>query len=51
MHIDKLLALAKTQKTSPNLVLTIPSSWSQGRTVYGGLSAGLLYAAAREYVP
>jgi acyl-CoA thioesterase len=51
MHIDELLALAKTQKTTLNLVLTIPSSWSQGRTVYGGLSAGLLYAAAREYVP
>ena len=50
MHIDELLALAKTQKNTPNLVLTIPSSWSQGRTVYGGLSAGLLYAAAREYV-
>nr|WP_297347663.1 thioesterase family protein [uncultured Glaciecola sp.] len=50
MHIDELLALAKTQKYTPNLVLTIPSSWSQGRTVYGGLSAGLLYAAAREHV-
>ena len=50
MHIDELLALAKTQKSSPSLVLTIPSGWSQGRTVYGGLSAGLLYAAAREYV-
>lgn len=50
MHIDELLALAQTHKTNPNLLLTIPSGWSQGRTVYGGLSAGLLYAAAREYV-
>jgi acyl-CoA thioesterase len=50
MHIDELLALAKTQKSNPNLVLIIPSGWSQGLTVYGGLSAGLLYAAAREYV-
>jgi acyl-CoA thioesterase len=50
MHIDELLALAKTQKSNPNLVLTIPSGWSQGRTAYGGLSAGLLYAAAREYI-
>lgn len=50
MHIDELLSLAKTQKCDPNLQLTIPASWSQGRTVYGGLSAGLLYSAAREYV-
>ncbi len=50
MHIDELLALAQTHKSNPNLVLTIPSDWAQGRTVYGGLSAGLLYAAAREYV-
>lgn len=50
MHIDELLALAKAQKDQPNKELTIPKNWSQGRTVYGGLSAGLLYAAAREYV-
>jgi acyl-CoA thioesterase II len=50
MHIDELLALAKTQKYNPNVALTIPLGWSQGRTAYGGLSAGLLYAAAREYI-
>ncbi len=30
--------------------LTIPSSWSQGRTVFGGLSAALLYVAMRKEV-
>lgn len=50
MHIDDLLALAKEQKSNPDRELTIPASWAQGRTIYGGVSAGLLYAAAREYV-
>jgi acyl-CoA thioesterase II len=50
MHIDGLLALAKEQKSHPNRELVIPTSWAQGRTVYGGVTAGLLYAAAKAYV-
>jgi acyl-CoA thioesterase len=50
MHIDGLLALAKEQKSYPDRELVIPANWAQGRTVYGGVTASLLYAAAKSYV-
>ena len=50
MHIDGLLALARTQIDKPEQEFVIPVDWSQGRTVYGGLSAAVLYAAAKEYI-
>ena len=43
MLFDDLRALAATHSE-----LTVPSSWAQGRTVYGGLSAGLLCDAASQ---
>jgi acyl-CoA thioesterase II len=50
MDLDALLSLAISHKHTENLNIIIPKDWSQGRTVYGGLSAGMLYAAAKPYV-
>jgi acyl-CoA thioesterase II len=50
MDFDALIEIAKTHRQQENLSMTIPKDWSQGRTVFGGLSAALLYAAASEYV-
>ncbi|GGO70421.1 acyl-CoA thioesterase [Bowmanella pacifica] len=50
MHIDELLQqIHCSQNSSPTL--SVPKDWAQGRTVFGGLSAALLYAAIREQVP
>lgn len=47
MHVDELLAqLATAEKVG----LTIPESWTQGRTVYGGLSAALLFHQMNQLV-
>lgn len=37
MLFDELRAVALAQEK-----VEVPASWAQGRTVYGGLSAGLL---------
>ncbi|MGB3726731.1 MAG: thioesterase family protein [Glaciecola sp.] len=50
MLIDDYLQLAALHIDKPNDSITIAKDWSQGRTVYGGLSAGILYAAAKPYV-
>jgi acyl-CoA thioesterase II len=50
MDFDALLDIAKTQRQQPTMTMTIPKDWSQGRTVFGGLSAALLYGAASQYV-
>lgn len=50
MLIDDYLHLAKQHHTTPDLLFKVTKDWSQGRTVYGGLSAAILYAAAKEYV-
>ena len=52
MHIDTLLNSVKQQFHSgkQNITLSIPSSWAQGRTLYGGISAALVYQAMREMV-
>jgi len=50
MLIDDYLRLARNVKSSPNETITVDKTWTQGRTVYGGLSAGILYAASKEYV-
>lgn len=39
-HIDELLRSAVSGQT-----MTVPASWGQGRTAFGGLSAALLYQA------
>ena len=52
MHIDKLLNSIKQQAKSNinNITLSVPSTWEQGRTLYGGISASLVYEAMREVV-
>lgn len=52
MNIDQLLAQARSHSIQthrqPNL--TVTADWAQGRTVFGGLSAAMLYAAMQEQV-
>ena len=48
MHIDKLIN--QIVNHSGNEKLIINSDWSQGRTVFGGLSAALLFAIAESSV-
>ncbi|WP_371193160.1 acyl-CoA thioesterase [Glaciecola sp. SC05] len=50
MSFDSLMAIASAQRQQPDAPITIPKDWSQGRTVFGGLSAAMLYAAAKPYV-
>lgn len=52
MHIDKLFDSIKVQlKNDKNVArLSVSSSWAQGRTVYGGLSASLVYQAMKQVV-
>lgn len=50
MNIDHFLTLAQTHKSEPGQEFVVSKEWSQGRTVYGGLSAGMLYAASKSYV-
>ena len=45
MHIDTLLEQATNSST-----LSIPASWGQGRTVFGGISAAVLYQAIKAQV-
>ncbi|TDF41626.1 thioesterase family protein [Alteromonadaceae bacterium M269] len=49
MHFDQLLD-ATLEATANQSQLSINGDWSQGRTVYGGLSAALLYAAIKQQV-
>lgn len=50
MKIDALIELASKHSQQPSSPFIIPKDWSQGRTVFGGISAAMLYRAAREYV-
>jgi acyl-CoA thioesterase II len=52
MHIDTLLNSVKQQAklNINNIKLTVSSSWEQGRTLYGGISASLVYQAMCEAV-
>lgn len=52
MHIDTLLNAVKQQASSNinDIRLSVASSWEQGRTLYGGISASLVYQAMREVV-
>jgi acyl-CoA thioesterase II len=52
MHIDTLLNSVKQQVKSNinDIRLSVSSSWEQGRTLYGGISASLVYQAMRESV-
>ncbi len=49
MHFDELIAKAKLcAKTGEHM--SIPASWGQGRTVFGGLSASLLYTVMQSHL-
>ncbi|MGJ8682610.1 acyl-CoA thioesterase [Paraglaciecola sp.] len=52
MHIDTLFESVQNQitPTQSSATLVIPNSWGQGRTVYGGLSAALVYVAMKQVV-
>jgi len=52
VHIDTLLNSVKQQveSQSDSIILSVASSWAQGRTLYGGISASLVYQAMREAV-
>jgi len=50
MNIDELLALSALHKQQPEHAVIIDKQWSQGRTVYGGISAALLYSAAKSHI-
>ncbi|MBF7072953.1 thioesterase family protein [Glaciecola sp. MH2013] len=50
MNIDDLIDASANHKQDPDASFIASSQWAQGRTVYGGLSAAMLYAAARPYV-
>ncbi len=48
MNIDHLFTVFDVQKDQYDL--TIPDHWSQGRTVFGGLSAAMAYQAAENLI-
>lgn len=52
MHIDKLLhSVAKQISAEQNKAsITISKSWGQGRTVFGGISAAIVYHAIKQKV-
>ncbi len=54
MHVDELLIQPEMTALSDNQWqtgdLTIPSDWAQGRTAFGGISAGMIYQAISTQV-
>lgn len=54
MTVDELLNLPNLEANSDNSWnidnLIIPKQWGQGRTAFGGISAGMLYSAIRQHV-
>ena len=54
MTVDELLTLSSLEALSENQWkvdnLIIPSNWAQGRTAFGGISAGMAYSAIRQKV-
>lgn len=50
MHIDHLLQQLRENTSANTSRLTVPKVWTQGRTLFGGLSAALLYEAIKNKV-
>ena len=52
MHIDQLFSQVQQQISSAQLhaSLSAPVNWAQGRTLYGGISASLVYCGMRQLV-
>lgn len=51
MQPDHYFDLITTADDPERLTLAIPDDWTQGRTVFGGLSAALLYHVLKRVVP
>lgn len=50
MLIDDYLDQAKLHCKQDDIEFLVSKEWGQGRTVFGGVSAAILYAATKEYV-
>ena len=54
MHIDEMLAMPESTKLNDSTWVysgkSIPKDWAQGRTAYGGISAGIIYSAMQNHV-
>lgn len=54
MHIDELLSLPEVEHTGDNsgvfYGLQVPADWGQGRTTFGGLTAGMVYSAISRFI-
>src|SRR5690606_19040853 len=48
MNLSDLLAQLDQ---SPNNEITVPDGWAQGRALFGGLVAPLLYQGMRKHIP
>ena len=51
MQPDDYFKLINEADDLSQLKLSVPVSWAQGRTVFGGLSAGILYQVLKNVVP
>lgn len=51
MQPDDYFQLINDAENLSQLQLTVPGDWGQGRTVFGGLSAGILYQVLKNIVP
>lgn len=51
MQPDDYFQLINDSDDLSQLQLTVPDNWAQGRTVFGGLSAGMLYQVLKNIVP
>lgn len=49
MHIDQLFEQINQQQNN-EIQLKVPDNWAQGRTVFGGLSAALVYTAIQQRI-
>lgn len=50
MHIDEFLEFDGKPENHSELPFTIPKDWTQGRTAFGGLSAGILYSRLKREI-
>ncbi|QJR79495.1 thioesterase family protein [Alteromonas pelagimontana] len=54
MTVDELLTLPQAEQVTDAQWrvndLVLPKSWTQGRTIFGGISAGMVYSAIRQQV-
>lgn len=51
MQPDDFFQTINESNELSQLQLTVPKDWGQGRTVFGGLSAGILYQVLKNVVP